>query len=132
MYQDSRRLAPVGHFTNRTDIPRYASNRASRQPMDYAHVIDSARNMQNADQIENAEREQNEADDPAAINPISEEVEGENENSNDSLMRGLHADEPDPERASDARARRLPGNPTTSLNRDSHVGRSQEDAPSAS
>ena len=100
--------------------------------MDYAHVIDSARNMQNADQIENAEREQNEADDPAAINPISEEVEGENENSNDSLMRGLHADEPDPERASDARARRLPGNPTTSLNRDSHVGRSQEDAPSAS
>lgn len=36
IYQDSRRLAPLGFFTTRIDIPRYQSNTASRQPMNYA------------------------------------------------------------------------------------------------
>ena len=70
MYMDSKRIAPVGLFTNRQDIPRYQSNGASRQPMNYAQVIDSARTMQqiNQDQIENEDLQQAEAidvNDPA-------------------------------------------------------------------
>jgi len=61
MYMNSRRLAPLGCFTNRTEIPRYQRSGSSRQPMNYAHVIDSARNMANQDQIENAEQDLNDA-----------------------------------------------------------------------
>jgi len=92
-------------------------------------VIDSARNMQNADQIENVERANNEIHE-LALQPIFEEAEGENDASYDSLNGGLR-DEPDPERqgeqtGSQARsgaARTLAARHATSLNRDSHLGR---------
>lgn len=54
---DSRRVAPYGHFTDRVDIPRYQSLGSSRQPMNYAQVVENARHgiHANQDQIGDAE-----------------------------------------------------------------------------
>ena len=103
---DSRRLAPLGLFTNRTDIPRYQSSSQSRQPMNYAHVIDSARNMQNQDQIEIVEQDgadlnnQDQGAGASGIQAVMEEAEAENDQTYDSLngAGGGPREEPDPER----------------------------------
>ena len=42
MYINSRRIAPIGLYTNRTDIPRYQTY-GNRTALHFAHVIDSAR-----------------------------------------------------------------------------------------
>ena len=42
MYINSRRIAPVGLYTLRTDIPRYQTY-GNRTALHFAHVIDSAR-----------------------------------------------------------------------------------------
>ena len=42
MYINSRRIAPFGLYTNRSDIPRYQTY-GNRTALQFAHVIDSAR-----------------------------------------------------------------------------------------
>lgn len=44
MYLNSRRIAPFGLYTSRSDIPRYQTY-GNRTALHFAHVIDSARNV---------------------------------------------------------------------------------------
>ena len=98
--------------------------------MTYAHVIDPARNMANQDQIENLVEADGAQNDLIGIpGVVQEEPEQENEATNESLNGG-NRDEPDADRQGDqvgssARVGLRTGNnnQSTSLNRDSHIGR---------
>ena len=77
MYINSQRIAPLGLYTNRTDIPRYQTY-GNRTALNFAHVIDSAREPRGGAEVAQV------ADDIFAFNdPLPQILEEQNEESRD-------------------------------------------------